>query len=187
MQSFGGKPGASVERAINRLRDLNSLGDIAVQSLSTRFLDESGNFLVHLGLTTLELSLAKIKQNHLTSVLRHTKEHKIGKAPKRWKTKQNTGLEFLKCCSPIVVFFKHLSFTSASTTIVFGNQESNYVNSIRHQPVDCNEQHFRNVVFEKMTKFGTKPNNLSSKHFVPEKVTIVQTQPLKELKISNRY
>ena len=85
MQSFGGKPGASVERAINRLRDLNSLGDIAVQSLSTRFLDESGNFLVHLGLTTLELSLAKIKQNHLTSVLRHTKEHKIGKAPKDGK------------------------------------------------------------------------------------------------------
>ena len=33
------------------LSDLNSLGDTGEISLSTRFLDESGNILVHLGLT----------------------------------------------------------------------------------------------------------------------------------------
>ena len=35
---------------MNRLSDLNNLGDIAVLSLNTRFLDGSQNVLVHLGL-----------------------------------------------------------------------------------------------------------------------------------------
>ena len=58
VQSFGAKSGAknqtespdSFERAKICLWDLNTFGDSAVSSLSTRILVGSVNFLVHLGL-----------------------------------------------------------------------------------------------------------------------------------------
>ena len=52
---------SSFECCINRLSDLNSLEDIAVQSLDNRFLDESGNFLVHLGLSINRKSMKKLR------------------------------------------------------------------------------------------------------------------------------
>ena len=73
-QGFSAKSGASVAKpwlsfflnSIICLSDSNSLGDKAVYTLSTRFLDGSGTFLVHLGLKTTSIffEMRRLKSEH---------------------------------------------------------------------------------------------------------------------------